>query len=186
MKSKPSAQNKKSGKNKYVLVPLALLLSLSSFFAGTKYESEIKDAIENQPVINQQQIIEFPTEAKIKRVIDGDTLELQNGQIVRLVGVNTPDHGQPYDEESTEFTKKLVEEKKVNIEYDEYKSDRFGRILAYVVINNKNLSIELAKRGLAKVTIYEKRKPLIYQEQLLNAEKEAKLKKLGIWKAGDK
>ncbi|MBI2611516.1 thermonuclease family protein [Candidatus Gottesmanbacteria bacterium] len=181
MKPKSKPQNKKSNKNKYVLIPLALLLSFSSFFAGTKYESEIKDAIENQPIINSSQVIEFPKEAKIKRVIDGDTLELQNGQIVRLVGVNTPDHGQPFDEESTEFAKRLVEGKKVNIEYDEYKSDRFGRILAYIIISDKNLAIELAKRGLAKVTIYEKRKPLIYQQQLLSAEKEAKSKKLGIW-----
>jgi hypothetical protein len=40
----------KSNKNKYVLIPLVVLLSLSSFFAGTKYEGQIKDAIENQPL----------------------------------------------------------------------------------------------------------------------------------------
>lgn len=182
---KPKPQNKESG-NKYVLVPLAFLLALSSFFAGTKYESQIKDVIENQPVIDSSQVIEFPTEAKVKRVIDGDTLELQNSQIVRLVGVNSPNNGEPFEEESTEFAKKLVEGKKVKLEYDEYKSDRFGRILAYIIIDNKNLAVELAERGLAKVTIYEKRKPLIYQQELLAAEKQAKAKKLGIWKAGDK
>lgn len=178
---KAKTQNKKSG-NKYVLVPLAFLLALSSFFAGTKYESQIKDVIENQPVIDSSQVIEFPKEAKVKRVIDGDTLELQNSQIVRLVGVNAPNNGEPFEEEATEYPKKLIEGKKVKLEYDEYKSDRFGRILAYIIIGDKNLAVELAKKGLAKVTIYEKRKPLIYQQELLNSEKQAKSQKLGIWK----
>src|SRR3990167_5350708 len=182
MKTKPKAQNSKSNKNKFVLIPLALLLSLSSFFAGSKYESQIKDAIENQPVIQNNQILEFPKEAKVKRAIDGDTLELFSGQIVRLVGVNAPNNNEKYEEHATEYTKNLVEGKKVKLEYDSYKSDRFGRILAYVIIDNKNLAIELVKRGLARVTIYEKRKPLIYQEQLLQAQNQAKNKALGLWR----
>jgi endonuclease YncB( thermonuclease family) len=181
MKSKPIPKSKEN-KKKFILVPLALLLSLSSFLAGTKYQTQIKDVIDNQPVFKQDQILEFPIEAKIKRAIDGDTIELDKGQIVRLVGINAPDSGQPYEEDSTEFVQKQVEGKKVKLEYDEYKSDRFGRILAYIIYDNtKNLNIELVRKGLAKVTIYEKRKPLIYQQQLLDAEKEANNKKLGIW-----
>ncbi len=181
MKVKPKTQNKKPNKNKRVLIPLALLLTISSFLAGTKYEKQIKETIENQPVISNNQVLEFPNEAKVKRVIDGDTLELEKGQIVRLVGVNAPNNEEPFEEEATDFSKKLIEGKKVKVEYDAYKSDRFSRILAYVIIDNKNLSIELVKKGLAKVVLYEKRKPLIYQQQLLDAEKEAKNKKLGIW-----
>ena len=184
MKSKPKLNNKPQ-KNKFVLIPLALLLSLSSFFAGTKYESQIKDAIDNQPVIQNNQILEFPKEAKVKRVIDGDTLELNNGQIVRLVGVNAPNNNEKYEELATEFTKKLVEGKTVTLEYDSYKSDRFGRMLAYVIIGNKNLAVELVKQGLARVTIYEKRKPLIYQEQLLQAQNQAKRNKLGLLSEDD-
>src|SRR3989344_1620016 len=185
MKKRNTINNRKSSKNKFVLIPLALLLSLSSFFAGTKYENQIKDAINNQPVIQNNQVLEFPKEAKVKRVIDGDTLELINGQIVRLVGVNAPNNNEEYEEQATEYTKNLVEGKKVNLEYDAYKSDRFGRILAYVIIDNKNLAIELVKRGLAKVTLYEKRKPLIYQEQLLQAQSQAKRNKLGLLSEDD-
>ena len=185
MKTKSKSNNPKSAKNKLVLIPLALLLSLSSFVAGTKYESQIKDILFNQPVIQNNQTLEFPKEGKVKRVIDGDTLELQNGQIVRLVGVNAPSNNEKFEEEATEFTKKLVEGKKVTLEYDSYKSDRFGRILAYVIIDNKNLNIELVKRGLAKVTLYEKRKPLIYQNELLQAQNQAKRNKLGLLSGGD-
>lgn len=181
MKNKPKAQNKKSNKNKLVLIPLALLLAISSFLAGTKYEGQIKDAIENQPVIINNQILDFPKEAKVKRVIDGDTIELSNNSIVRLVGINAPNNGESFEEEATDDVKKQIEGKKVKLEYDAYKSDRFGRILAYIIIDNKNLSIELVRKGLAQVVIYEKRKPLIYQQQLLVAENEAKQKSLGIW-----
>lgn len=177
--------NKNNKSSKYVLVPLAVLLSLSSFLAGTKYEKQIKDTIENQPVIVNNQVLEFPKEARVKRIIDGDTIELSNSQIVRLVGVNAPNNNEKYEEEATEFTKNLIEGKKVKLEYDSYKSDRFGRILAYVIIDNKNLAVELVKRGLAKVTIYEKRKPLIYQDQLLQAQNQAKRNKLGLLSEDD-
>ena len=181
MKSKPKKGNLKSNKNKVVLIPLALLLSISSFLAGTKYEKQIRDTIQNQPTINREQVLDFPKEAKVKRVIDGDTIELENGTIVRYVGINASDEESPFEEQATEENKRLVEGKKVKIEYDAYKSDRFGRILAYIIVSNKNLSIELVERGLAKITLYEKRKPLIYQDQLLKAQEEAKKKKLGIW-----
>ena len=129
-------------------------------------------------MINNNQSLDFPKEAKVKRVIDVDTIEVANGQIVRLVGVNSPNNGEPFEEESTEYSKKLIEGKKVKLEYDSYKSDRFGRILAYILVNDKNLSIELVKKGLAKVTIYEKRKPFIYQQELLSAQNQAKRNKI--------
>ena len=136
-------------------------------------------------LIQNNQILGFPKEAKVKRVIDGDTIELANGQIVRIVGVNAPNNNEKFEEEATEFTKKLVEGKKVKLEYDSYKSDRFGRILAYVLIDNKNLNIELVKRGLARVTVYEKRKPLIYQNELIQAQNKAKRNKLGLLSEDD-
>lgn len=181
MKSNPKKENIRSNKNKLVLIPLALLLSVSSFLAGTKYQGQIKDAIENQPTVTNNQVLDSPKEAKVKRVIDGDTIELEKGQIVRLVGVNVPNDNEEINEKATDFVKKSVEGKKITLEYDEYKSDRFGRILAYIIIDNKNLSVELVRKGLAKVVIYEKRKPLIYQQDLLKAQEEAKTKKLGIW-----
>lgn len=104
---------------------------------------------------------------------------------MRLVGVNVSNDKEEIDEKATEFVKKKVEGKKIRLEYDSYKSDRFGRILAYIFIDNNNLAVELVKRGLAKVTIYEKRKPLIYQEQLLQAQSYAMRNKLGLHSGGD-
>ena len=48
------------------------------------------------------------TSAIVSRIIDGDTIELQNGERVRLLGINTPEKGQPYYEEATNRLKELI------------------------------------------------------------------------------
>jgi micrococcal nuclease len=85
----------------------------------------------------------------------------------------------------------LAEDKQVELEYDEYQDDKFGRILAYVWVpcttekgcqeGKLMLNESLVEEGLAKVVIYEKRKKLKYQEELIKAEEEAKEENLGIW-----
>jgi len=167
--------------NKLVLVPAVLLVALLSFLGGTKYESQVKDILE-QPNISTTTVRNLPTKEKVKRVIDGDTIELANGQIVRYVGVNAPNNGEPFEEEATEANAKLIQGKTVTLEYDAYTSDRFGRILAYPMVDGKNVAVELARQGVAKVTIYEDRRKLKYQDVLLKGQEEAKKEKLGIWK----
>jgi endonuclease YncB( thermonuclease family) len=174
-------QQPKYNPNKLVLVPASLLIAILSFVGGTQYENRIKTILE-QPNISTTTVQNLPTREKVKRVIDGDTIELANDQIVRLVGVNAPDSGQPFEEEATDAMIKLVQGKTVQFDYDTYTSDRFGRVLAYAMVDGKNVSAELARLGLAKVTIYEDRRKLKYQDELLKAQDEAKKLKLGIWK----
>mgnify|MGYP001569933991 CR=1 FL=1 len=76
--------------------------------------------------------------------------------------------------------------KTVTFEYDAYTSDRFGRVLAYPIVNGKNVVVELARKGMVKVTIYEDRRKLKYQDELLKAQDEAKKKKRGVWKVESK
>jgi len=53
--------------------------------------------------------------------------------------------------------------------------------LAYLVIDGKNISVELARKELAQVVVYQHKKPFIYQEQLLKAQEEARKNRRGIW-----
>jgi len=173
-------QNLKFNTNKLVLVPAAFLVSLLSFLGGTHYEKQVKDIL-TQPNISTTAVQNLPTKEIVKRVIDGDTIEITNGQIVRFVGVNAPNNGEPFEEEATQANQKLIQGKTITLEYDTYTSDRFGRVLAYPMVDGKNVAVELAKMGLVKVTIYEDRRKLKYQDELLKAQEEAKKKKLGIW-----
>jgi len=60
----------------------------------------------------------------VRRVVDGDTLVLENKERVRLIGVDTPETKHPrkpveyYGTEATAFTKKMVQGKTVRLEFD--------------------------------------------------------------------
>ncbi|OGY08008.1 MAG: hypothetical protein A2782_01990 [Candidatus Blackburnbacteria bacterium RIFCSPHIGHO2_01_FULL_43_15b] len=168
-------------KSKLITVPEELLKDVLPFVKGSKFEKEIKDILENTGKYQTQNISYFPKKGKVKRVVDGDTIVLENGSIVRYVGITSPETNEPFEKESTDENKKLVEGKTVTLEYDNYKGDKFGRILAYLIIDGKNISIELARKGMAQVVVYQHKKPFIYANQLLKAQEEAKKKRLGIW-----
>ena len=76
----------------------------------------------------------------------------------------------------------MFDGKEIKLEYDNYTSDKFNRILAYAIVNGINISIELVRKGMAELVIYQKRKPFIYQVQLLEVQEQARKQKLGIWK----
>ena len=97
------------------------------------------------------------------------------------MGINAPENGSTFEEDATEANTKIVINKTVQFEYDAYTSDRFGRILAYAIVDRKNVSVELVRLGLAKVNIYKDRRELKYQDELLKAQEEAKKNKRGIW-----
>lgn len=166
---------------KLITVSENLLEDILPFLKGTKYDEKIKDLLENTNRFQTQDITYFPKKGKVERVVDGDTIVLENGSIVRYVGITCPEENQPYDQESTEFNRKLVEGKEITLEYDHYKADKFGRILAYVIVDGKNVSMELAKTGMAQVVVYQHKKPFIYQDQLLKLQEEAQKNKRGMW-----
>ena len=82
-------------------------------------------------------------EFRVRHVIDGDTIELSNGEKVRYIGIDAPEERrrrgdrwvydpEPYAEKATRENRKLVEGKKVRLEFDAEKRDKYGRLLAYV------------------------------------------------------
>jgi micrococcal nuclease len=168
--------------NKFVLVPVNLLKNLKDLAKDTEYSDELQKVLDSRQAIENHDITKLPKTAVVKKVIDGDTVELFNGTVLRYVGVTAPEEGEDFAEEATKLNQSLVEGKEIKLEYDNYTSDKFGRILAYVIVDRKNVSIELVRKGMAELVIYQKRKPFIYQVQLLEAQEEAKKKNLGIWK----
>jgi micrococcal nuclease len=123
---------------------------------------------------------------KVKRVIDGDTFELTNGDKVRLIGIDTPETVHPqkpvqyFGKEASAFTKKQIEGKKVRLEYDVQKSDKYGRLLAYVYLENGTfLNAELVKQGYANVSTYPPN--VKFAEHFTNLQKEARENNRGLW-----
>src|SRR5699024_1101909 len=127
----------------------------------------------------------------VNRVIDGDTVEVKmpdgEKESVRLLLIDTPESvhpnkpEQPYGEESSEYAeRRLTEGKKVTLEYDGSKRDRYGRLLAYVWSNKKNLNQEMLEQGFARYA-YEYEPPYKYQDEFQEAENKAKEQKKRIW-----
>jgi endonuclease YncB( thermonuclease family) len=77
----------------------------------------------------------FPKSAVAGGVIDGDNIYLENGQSVRLIGINAPERGKENFEKAKEKLDSLVTGKKVWLEYDRTQDDQFGRIMAWVWVD---------------------------------------------------
>mgnify|MGYP002522558653 FL=1 len=84
--------------------------------------------------------------------VDGDTIYLDNGKKIRFVGVNTPERGVEGYIASKNFVQKLCLNKKVGIDIDDRKhNDKYGRTLAVVIVDGKNVNEMLLKEGLAEI-----------------------------------
>ncbi len=90
----------------------------------------------------------------VVRVIDGDTIELEQIGTVRLIGVDTPETVHPskpveyFGKEASAFLRQLVEGKPVQLEYDQERKDRYDRTLAYVYLGDLTfVNAEIIKQG---------------------------------------
>ena len=117
----------------------------------------------------------------VTRVIDGDTIELENGERVRLLGINAPEKGQPYYNEATDRLKELIEGESVTLERDVEERDEYGRLLRHIYIDDTFVNLEMVREGYANVYIVPPNTK--YQDEFEEAEAEAKNAGRGIWKA---
>jgi len=123
----------------------------------------------------------------VKKVFDGDTLMLEDGRKVRLLGVNTPEiehRNQPEQaggEEAKRWLVNKLQNRKVRLEMDTESTDKYGRTLAHVFTDQKDhINLQLVEQGLATVNIYPPN--LLYVESLIKAERNAERTRLGIWR----
>jgi len=133
---------------------------------------------------------------KVKSVIDGDTLELLDGRIVRYIGVDMPRMKEkevgtknifsihPLSEEAIEFNEKLVLNKFINLEFDVQEKDRYGRVQAYCFLKDNGKEIFLNRRileeGLGYLVVEEPN--IKYLDSFILAQSHAQKQNKGFWK----
>jgi len=122
----------------------------------------------------------------VKQVYDGDTLSLSTREQVRYIGVDAPEIGHQGDKsdflahESRNLNANLVQGKPVRLEFDQERNDHYGRLLAYVFLENGEMVNEvLVRKGLARVL--PKPPNLKYFSLMLDAQRKAMAEKVGIW-----
>ncbi|TSC73032.1 MAG: nuclease-like protein [Parcubacteria group bacterium Gr01-1014_38] len=126
-------------------------------------------------------------EAEVQEVIDGDTVKLADGRIVRYVGIDTPETGagrrtvECFAHEATERNRQLVEGKRVRLEKDVSETDRYGRILRFVYLGDVFVNELLVKEGYATAFPYPP--DVKYREVFRAAERTARASGRGMWGA---
>lgn len=122
----------------------------------------------------------------VKRAVDGDTLLLDDGERVRLFGVDTPETekedtpGEPLGEEAYQFTRDFAEGKQIRMEFDRERRDQYHRILAYVYVGDRMLNEELIRAGLTRAETRFAYSPVM-QKRFVAVEREAREARRGLW-----
>lgn len=134
----------------------------------------------------------------VTKVIDGDTIEIANGERVRLIGIDTPESrvnqktqrdslrsGQDVQsiaiigKEATNYMKALLEKKTVRLEFDVTQRDKYGRLLAYVYLDDLFVNAEIVRAGYASLmTIPPNVK---YSSLFQSLYREARTQRRGLW-----
>jgi micrococcal nuclease len=127
---------------------------------------------------------------KVERVYDGDTVKLEDGRKIRLLGINTPEirHRNQASEAGGETAKRWLVDKlknqKVRLVTDVEQTDKYKRTLAYLITENKeHINVQLVEMGLATVNIYPPN--LLYVNELVEAGNRAEQAKRGIWRQAE-
>jgi micrococcal nuclease len=142
---------------KHVLIFICVLtVAVSGCIQGdtnnTNYPSVSPNNTQTSPVPTTTNAVPGEVSGQCYHVVDGDTIDVEGVGRVRLVGVNTPERGQPGYQNATDFVKSMCLGKTVFLDIDDAKNkDKYGRTLAVVHVNGMNLNQELLKRGYAEV-----------------------------------
>jgi len=129
-------------------------------------------------------------EARVTRVIDGDTIEVNlEGATyrVRYIGIDTPETVHPsqpvecFGKEASDKNSELVEGKIVRLEKDVSETDVYGRLLRYVWVGDIFVNDYLVRQGYAYASTYPP--DVKYAEQFAQAQREAEENNRGLWAA---
>ncbi len=126
---------------------------------------------------------------EVIRVYDGDTIQIDDGRKIRLIGVDAPEVESPYTREepcgsqSRKHLEGLLAGRKVFIKEGEEPYDRFKRTLAYVYADDILVNGRMIRDGWARVYV---RFDYEYKDLFKAYEREARARGIGIWESGER
>ena len=121
-------------------------------------------------------------------VLDGDTIRVARGRAVdtvRLLGVDTPETHHPtkpvgcYGPEASDYTDSRLAGREVVLEPDVEGRDRYGRRLAYVLVDGRRFNDELLELGYARLLVIEPNHA--HAREMLHEELDARRARAGLW-----
>lgn len=174
-----------------------LVLTILQRTNPTLFSEEVKQVTpsmlsEKKTVLGSESAVLSGDTVKVVKVIDGDTIEIEGGQKIRYIGVDTPETKHPtkgvqcYGKEASLKNKELVEGKQVRLEKDVSETDRYGRLLRFVYVDPSDASGQvvfvndyLVRQGYALLDTVP---PNVgHANEFRQAEQEARENNRGLW-----
>lgn len=149
-----------------------LIKNKSLLLTPTPQNSKVKNILLPEPKDGKYKVIE---------VIDGDTVKLETGEKFRFLGIDTPEINARWGPEAKEFVIQILLNKKVRVEFDQIKLDRYGRLLGYLWVNNFLIQEKLLEEGYAKILLMPHEAKPKYLDRMKKAESWARQSHDGIW-----
>lgn len=155
-----------------ILLRKALLVS--AFFIAWQTAQAACEAL---PVSRRVQIVQ---------VIDGDTVRLDDGNLLRLIGINTPEIGRGgrADESGARQAKRRladwIEGRQLEFTVGLQPRDHYGRMLGYLSLGGVSVAEQLIEEGLGVATAMAPDRRL--SDCLFAAEARARQARLGMWR----
>lgn len=139
-----------------------------------------------------------PAQGRVSWIYDGDTLRVDGVGKIRLIGIDAPEHEDSNRDrfyrrwnippaklraiaaEGRNFQIRTIRGKQVRLQFDRQRKDKYGRILAYVILpDGRMLNRLLLQKGYASVF---RRYNFRLKEDFLKTEKQAQDNRVGLWK----
>lgn len=148
--------------NFIILIALIILFMITiALYFSLGISQTSKNLNENSSSVNSTNISESSRSTQfstVKRVIDGDTFELDSGEKIRLICIDAPELGTPNSTDAKNFLERLIVNKSLILEKDVSETDKYGRLLRYVWTNDSGhlvfINKELIKNHLASLFVY--------------------------------
>jgi len=129
--------------------------------------------------ITSETVKETREKVLVTEVTDGDTITIQGGIRVRLLGIDAPEKNEKFYSDSQKWLQNLLLFKEIELESDYEDKDRYNRLLRWVWLEDKLVNEQLVMEGLAIAKFYENNEK--YQNRIANAEAFAIKEKKGLW-----
>lgn len=166
-------------KQKQLIVSVIILILTALGISINSRSEQIIEEVVDVVVESQQPAESSQGEYLVTRIVDGDTFEIESGQKVRLIGINTPEKSECYFDEASNKLSELVLDKKVRLEKDVSETDKYGRLLRYVYVGDVFVNEVLVREGFAQSTSYPP--DVRFQDTFREAEVEARETDKGLW-----
>lgn len=159
---------------------LTVYIFLSIFQINTHFDNFLSGYFSKEPkleILRENITKEVLGNKLVTKVIDGDTIIVEGGYIIRLLGIDADENGYPCYLDAKKRLEELVLNKDIYLEADKKDKDEYKRYLRYVFINGENVNIKLIREGLVIARISDESEK--YKNEIIRAERYAIENKIG-------